>query len=336
VNLTLSPARAAAIRLWILIPARTNSCLAPHHITLLGMLRSHSIWYSLRTLPGDSLITRARNNLADIFYRESTDDDNHLALWLDDDIFFNPESILQLLALSDRYDFLSAPYSRKGLHMDRMHAAATLGWKSTDIESVAGTPNVNYLVNAMRLDEPTPVLEAGSGFWLHRRKVLRMMADSLPHIRYRRTPEEIAHYGSDHAHDFFRVGVWPETGEYLSEDWWFCREWRNLGGTVHCCFWVPTHHLGQHMYPMNMDAVIGLLNATGGYLHGPTWPTKETTNAEIKAPSNGTGTGTGGTGANGDATRARVGRGPIIQSARLYSPPPSQAAVEGDPSPLGV
>ena len=241
-RIALSGERAASIKLWILMPTRELNSLAPHHITLLGLLRQHGIWYSLRTLPGDSLVTRSRNNLADIFLRESTDDNDHFSLWLDDDIVFNPESVLQLLAV-DR-DFVSAPYTKKGLHLDRLSAAAKLDWKSEDLPNAAGTPNVNFLINQLRLDEPTPVLEAGSGFWLVKRKVFRMMAEQLPDIRYKRTEEEKAHYGADHAHDFFRVGVWPATKEYLSEDWWFCREWRKLGGTVWCCFWVKTHHMG--------------------------------------------------------------------------------------------
>lgn len=275
--LTIPADRAARIRVWILIPCRALNALAPHHITLLGVLRQHGIWYSLRTLPGDSLVTRSRNNLADIFLRESTDDDNHFALWLDDDVIFSPESVLQLLALD--LDFVAAPYTKKGLHMDRMAAAANLHWKSCDLESVSGSPNVNFLMNSLRLDLPVPILEAGSGFWLHKRKVLTMMVVALPHIRYKRSHEERGHYGSDHAHDFFRVGVCPDTNEYLSEDWWFCREWRRLGGTLHCCFWIKTQHLGPHMYQMDMDAILGLLNQTGGYIYGETCPTKEINDA---------------------------------------------------------
>jgi hypothetical protein len=277
VNLSLSPELVPHIKLWILIPSRSLNCLAPHHVTLLGTLRTHGIWYTLRTLPGDSLITRSRNNLADIFLHESTDDENHYSLWLDDDITFDPESVLQMISLNK--DFVAAPYTKKGLHMDRMKAAAQLDWKSQDLPSCAGTPNVNFLVNDIKLDEPCPVLEAGSGFWLVKRKVFRMMSEELP-IRYRRALEEKEHYGRDHAFDFFKVGIWPDTGEYLSEDWWFCREWRKLGGMVWMCWWIQTYHYGQYAYPMNMDAVLGLLSTTGGFIHGETWPKKGNQNVE--------------------------------------------------------
>jgi hypothetical protein len=331
VHLTIPAERASRIKLWILIPCRSLNALAPHHITLLGTLRQHGIWYSLRTLPGDSLITRARNNLADIFLRESTDDDHHFALWLDDDVIFHPESVLQMLALD--LDFVAVPYTKKGLHMDRMQAAATLGWKSSDLESVSGTPNVNFLVNTVHLDMPTPVLESGSGFWLHKRKVLTMMVNALPHIRYRRTQEEKAHYGSDYAYDFFRVGVWPDTQEYLSEDWWFCREWRKLGGVVHCCFWIHTQHLGPHMYQMNMDAIIGLLNQTGGYIHGATWPDKETNHATTQIAND----AKRRTGPSDGATNGRAnGRDTLFARAlAALQNEANEAAVPRHPGPLG-
>lgn len=276
-NLTLTPERRAQIKVWILMPTRSLSCLCPFHMNLFGMLREAGIWYTFRAVPGDSLVTRARNNLADIFLNESTDDNDHFSLWLDDDIVFDPSVVLQMLAVDK--DFVAAPYTKKGLHMDRVAAAAQLGWKSADIASVGGTPNVNFLINNLRLDEPVPVLEAGSGFWLVKRKVFRMMAEALP-IRYKRANEEKAHFGRDYAHDFFKVGIWPDNGEYVSEDWWFCREWRNLGGTVWCCFWIKSQHIGPYMYPMDMDAILGLLNTTGGYIHGETWPKKEKRDGE--------------------------------------------------------
>lgn len=277
-ELRLDPEKVQKMKVWILIPAagdKINATFAACLVRLLGQLRIHGINGELRFMPGDSLVTRARNNLASIFYKDSTDDHNHYSLWIDSDILFDPQSVLQMLSLD--MDFVAAPYTRKGLHLDRMHAAASLGWKAEDITRVAGTPNVNFLMNAFQISEPVPVREAGSGFWLVKRKVFRMMAEGLD-IEYKRNLEETAHYGEGTAHDFFRVGVWPETREYLSEDWWFCREWRNLGGTVNCCFWIKTHHIGPYMYPMDMDAVVGLLSQTGGYVHGETWGNKSNGN----------------------------------------------------------
>lgn len=329
-HLTISADRAARLRLWILIPAAgdlIHATFSANLMKLLGLLRVHNIWYELRYEPGDSLVTRARNNLASIFYNASSDDNDHYSLWLDVDILFDPAAVLQMLALD--LDFAAAPYSKKGIHVDRLRAAVELGWDNDRIMRVVGTPNVNWLIHPVKLDEPMPVLEAGSGFWLVKRKVFRMMADSHPEIRYRRSGEEVAHYGVEHAHDFFRVGVWPETSEYLSEDWWFCRTWRNLGGTVHCCFWIKTHHIGPHLYPCDMQAIADLLSATGGYINGPTY--KETTHATTQVRPTGTSDGANG---HGDG---RTVAGVIRDVTRTFldSAEADEAAGPRDPGSLG-
>jgi len=340
VQLTIPAARASRLRVWILIPAAgdlIHATFSTHLITLLGLLRIHGIWYRLHYLPGDSLVTRARNNLASIFMRDSTDDSDHYSLWLDCDILFDPQSVLQMLALD--LDFVAAPYSKKGFHVDRMAEAVRLGWDNDRIMRVVGTPNVNWVTNPVRCDEPMPVLEAGSGFWLVKRKVFRMMADAHPETRYRRSGEEVAHYGTDHAYDYFRVGVWPETQEYLSEDWWFCRTWRNLGGTVYCCFWIKTHHIGVHLYPLDMPAIADLLTATGGYINAETKPNKET-HATTQVRPAGT-TSDGSNGANGhddsaerDAEGLRVnGTGRLVDI--LATTAPDETTGEGHPGPLG-
>src|ERR1700733_5825370 len=123
-HLTIPADRASRIRLWILIPAAgdlIHATFSTHLIKLLGLLRVHGIWYELRYLPGDSLVTRARNNLASIFLKQSTDDSDHYSLWLDGDMLLEAPSVLQMLSLD--LDFCAAPYSKKGIHVDRLRAA---------------------------------------------------------------------------------------------------------------------------------------------------------------------------------------------------------------------
>jgi hypothetical protein len=286
----LTPERAKQIRLWILVPAAGDlihatfsQCLNKLFI----LLNQHHIQTQMLFLPGDSLVTRARNNLAASFLSTSIDPDSDFCLWLDCDILFEPESVLQMLTLD--LDFVAAPYSKKGLHQDRIAESARLNIPNDRMMASAGTPNVNWLTHPIRCDQPMPVLEAGSGFWLLKRKVFTQMIDALPHIKFRRSPDE-KHYG-DHGYDFFRVGIWPDTNEYLSEDWWFCREWRKLGGTVYCCFWIKTNHIGPYLYPMDMPAIADLLTATGGYINAETRPKKEVMDAtpqvRREAPVNG-------------------------------------------------
>ena len=338
-HLTLPKERAEKTRVWILIPAagdQIHATFAVCLIRLLGLLRQHGITGELLFLPGDSLVTRARNNLTAQFLTASSDPDHDYSLWLDCDILFDPAAVLHLLATN--LDFVCAPYSKKGIHLDRIAEAARLGWPNDRMMAVGGTPNVNWLVHPLRTDIPVPVLEAGTGFWLVRRKVYTQMIADLPLLPFRRSAEE-KHYGD--GYDFFRVGVWPETNEYISEDWWFCREWRRLGGTVYCCFWIKTQHIGPRHYEMDMPAIADLLTATGGYINAETRPTKESKDATTQA--HGSNDHTNG---NGRADRGQVEEighrlaktGPDISralAALLDVLPSDEAAGEGGAGSLG-
>lgn len=311
------------IKLWILVPAAgdlIHSTFAQCLNKLFILLNNQKIQTQMLFLPGDSLVTRARNNLAHSFYKASSDDNLDYCLWLDCDILFEPESVLQMLSLN--LDFTAAPYSKKSMHLDRIAESARLNRPNDRMMAAAGTPNVNWLTHPIHCDRPMPVLEAGSGFWLTKRKVYRMMIENLD-ITFKRSNEE-KHYG-DEGYDFFRVGIWPETREYLSEDWWFCREWRKLGGTVYCCFWVKTNHIGPYLYPMDMPAIADLLTATGGYINAETVP-KERKDTHATSQEDSTA---------GTATRVGSTATGTILTAGESDGPAHQTAVQSDSGPLG-
>lgn len=329
--------RLRQMKVWILIPAAGDlvgamfsRCVAD----LVEYLRNNGIRSQTIYLPGDSLVTRARNNLADIFMSRSSSSDDDFALWLDCDILFSAESVLQMLALD--LDFVAAPYTKKGLHLDRIAEAARLNWSNDRMAAVMGTPNVNWLANPVLLDQPMPVLEAGTGFWLHKRRVLELMRDTSDRdpaqmmwpggIRFRRSKEEVNHYGTDHAYAYFLDGIDPETREFLSEDWWFCRQYRRLGGTLYCCFWIKTQHVGRMAYQMDMPAIADLLAATGGYINAETRPKKENTNGEARVPVNGDDDGTNGGAGNVSVRSTGWKEWPVSAD---------EAAIPRDPSALG-
>jgi hypothetical protein len=52
----------------------------------------------------------------------------------------------------------------------------------------------------------------------------------------------------------------PDSGRYLSEDYAFCRRWRDIGGKI----WVDLHckllHLGQHNFRGDLAESLRLQN----------------------------------------------------------------------------
>jgi hypothetical protein len=47
---------------------------------------------------------------------------------------------------------------------------------------------------------------------------------------------------------FFDCMTDPDSGRYLSEDYAFCRRWRDIGGKVFVDPQCKLAHLGQHLY----------------------------------------------------------------------------------------
>ena len=74
---------------------------------------------------------------------------------------------------------------------------------------------------------------AGTGFMLIKREVFEKIEEATPHLAH----EEID--GPTHA--FFDTSI--EEGVYLSEDYFFCKRWSEIGGDI----WMdPTVKLKHH------------------------------------------------------------------------------------------
>ena len=48
--------------------------------------------------------------------------------------------------------------------------------------------------------------------------------------------------------DYFRVEINKDTNHLLSEDYFFCHSYRQVGGKVWCAPWVETGHFGSHLF----------------------------------------------------------------------------------------
>jgi hypothetical protein len=59
---------------------------------------------------------------------------------------------------------------------------------------------------------------------------------------------------------FFDCMVDPQSRRYLSEDYAFCRRWRDIGGKVHVDMQSDLGHLGQHVFRGNLAESIRLRN----------------------------------------------------------------------------
>jgi hypothetical protein len=92
---------------------------------------------------------------------------------------------------------------------------------------------------------------AGGGFQLIRRSVLERMIAAYPETRFRRV-HGLSMSGSrreavpsENLFALFDCIIDPETGAYLSEDFSFCRRWRQIGGEI----WIDAASKLTHSGP---------------------------------------------------------------------------------------
>ncbi|MCW2316335.1 hypothetical protein SAMN06265338_101618 [Rhodoblastus acidophilus] len=215
-------------------------------VGLLNLGRELGFKVSLNLLGNESLITRGRNLLVSRFLDDPTA--THL-LFIDADIGFDPQQVARMLAFDQ--DVVAGMYPLK-----------LLDWNDGLQRAVAGeaveTAPLRYVGAPCEGDEAESLdgfvtgTYAGTGFMMIKRAALLRMASAYPQLRYTASHAGTIRTGgpslSANQYAFFDCMVEPDTGVYLSEDYTFCRLWRNAGGKV----WLDTLgaliHVGPHEF----------------------------------------------------------------------------------------
>jgi glycosyltransferase involved in cell wall biosynthesis len=193
---------------------------------------------SVHLLGNDSLITRARNTLVSMFLDS---DATHL-LFIDADIGFAPTEVVRLLRLDQ--DVAAGSYPLKIVHtgpevVDHVRSGETL---STAVLRYVGAPSE---VEARQEKDGFVTAEyAGTGFMMIRREALERMIAAYPETRFSAAHDRSEPNPSANLYALFDCMIDPDTGEYLSEDYTFCRRWRDIGGEVWLDMNSRLHHTG--------------------------------------------------------------------------------------------
>jgi hypothetical protein len=191
-------------------------------------------------LGNDSLITRARNTLV------ATALDNPAAthlMFIDADIGFTPQQVARMLGF-DR-DVVAGMYPLKLLHNDEAMVARVAAGEPLETAQIryVGAP----LPADLRRDEDGFMTAefAGTGFMLIKRQALERMIEAYPETRYGAAHDRAVPNESPHKYALFDCTIDPQTGDYLSEDFTFCRRWRAIGGEV----WLDARSSLIHVGP---------------------------------------------------------------------------------------
>ena len=190
-------------------------------------------------LGNESLIQRGRNTIAHHFM--NLPDATHL-LFIDADIKFRTEDIVRMIQ-ADK-SLIIGPVGLKGYNWEEIRQAAING--EEDINRTGGIFNINKLPGIDMVDENEPfeIEHGGNAFMMLRRDVFETLKPHTPIYTNggRSLPDGVEIY------DYFRVEINKDTNHLLSEDYFLCHSYRQLGGKVWCAPWVETGHFGSHLF----------------------------------------------------------------------------------------
>ncbi len=216
-----------------------------------GLMQHAAAWgigVSVELLGYDSLVTRSRNTLCAQFL--DTPAATHL-LFIDADLGFEADQVRRMLCHDE--DVVAGMYPLKLRDWDgaaeRQAEGEGLGTASL---RYVGTP----CTGAGRIERGGFVsgLYAGTGFMLIRRAALLRLIAVHPELRYTHTHTRATQAPSQHRYALFDCMIEPDTGHYLSEDYAFCRRWRDIGGRI----WLDAQGALTHVGPHEFTGAPGL------------------------------------------------------------------------------
>lgn len=217
------------------------------------MLRDLGVRMDIEFIFNESLIPRARNQLAHTFLQSSC---THL-LFVDADIQFRAEDVVAML--QQDLDVLGGVYAKKEILWDRVQKAVEGSMAGRDAGALAYYTSGIVFVPLHGYDalenhpiaQPVEAMYVGTGLMLIKRRVLETMRDAAPERAYESK--------GDMQHLFFDCVLKVEKDgckNYLSEDYYFCERWRELGGAVHAALWTQTVHYGTFGFRANTAEMV--------------------------------------------------------------------------------
>jgi hypothetical protein len=210
-------------------------------IELQGACRQRGIGLTVELLDADPLIVRARSRLAAHFLESGA---THL-LFCDADIGFAPDNAFRLLESGKPIAAAVCPL--KHIDWEKVRAAA----KADAPDLMAA--GLGYVVrfwptpdNSVEVEDGlAKVSYGGTGFLMIPRDALEAIVAAHPELLVDVSDVDPV---TPKVPMVFETMVEPETGHYLSEDYAFCRRWRDLGGEIWADMEARLTHVGHAAY----------------------------------------------------------------------------------------
>jgi len=215
---------------------------------LIIVLKDLNIEASLFPIGFDSLISRARNAAVAHFM---SSDFTHL-LFLDADIEFNTEDILKLFNSNEK--LIGGAYAQKWLNLEK-------------IKKVFGTvplpENPMKLCTNHSVHLTSPIVKTDKGFvevdylttgcMLIERSVITTLMENNSERKYKNDIDGYYSANQDMFYNLFSVEINNTTKRFESEDYCFCRLWKETGGKIYLIPEISLTHYGWYGYMTSVD-----------------------------------------------------------------------------------
>ena len=242
------------MHLHIATPMYGGNCKGIYHdsmISLVFELAKKGYQISFSKVYNESLVTRARNNLVYEFEKSGAD----ALLFIDADEGFNNLDVIQMIESGK--DVIGAIYPMKNINWNDVAKAAKEDREDLHLYSGFFAMNLLPGETTFKLNEPVPVTEVGTGMLFISRSAFELMK---PHCgSYMLNTATGAFDPNQMVTEYFKTDI-TDNGILLSEDYWFCRKYRELGGEVFAAPWVRITHAGEYIFNGSFAASM-MLNA---------------------------------------------------------------------------
>jgi hypothetical protein len=178
----------------------------------------------------------ARNTLVAMFMAdpEATD-----LFFLDYDVGFDPIAVVKLIQRPE--EIIAGAYRVK---VD----------DKTEFSVVPRHRDGQIVGKVISQDPPFAIIEAeflATGFMRIKREVFERMAEQYPELKYQENVVKTVNRKIEEAHDFFGMGIDHTRGRYTTEDYMFCKRWRDMGGQLWIYPDIHFDHIGRKAYSGN-------------------------------------------------------------------------------------
>lgn len=190
---------------------------------LVPQLDKMGVQIHLAHLSGCSIITKARNKLVSNFMGSDCTD----LLFVDSDVIITPQDVVRLLALATGKDIVAGTYPRRS-----QDAKFFLDFYLNNGNELEFDEN-----GLMRVES------APTGFMMIGRHVIQHMIDKHPEWKYAGDGDGQDEYA---VFDFALID-----GQYIGEDYLFCRRARDEGFTVYLDPMISLPHIGTQEFSRN-------------------------------------------------------------------------------------